>query len=256
MRVGGRAHLELMRGTIQQAAEYCRKDFSNAVPNTIFFEHGEMVRAGQRTDINTALTECATVAEMMDRYPELYCRFRNGLLDIFAARASDPVKPELQTLWFYGPTGTGKSREAHAILDAAPSRWVAPLNLDWFDGYHGQEAVLFDDFRKSTLGTKYGFTGLLRLLDRYPVTVNIRNHQPEPWIPKLIIITCNVGPRDCYSWHDNAGETHDREDIAQLLRRITEVRRFGDLTGTAMPQRVTGTEVPVYVCAGGHTETE
>lgn len=129
--------------------------------------------------------------------------------------------------WFYGPTGTGKSRLAHEMCKASTNGyWVAPLNLDWFDGYAGQGVVLFDDFRKQYLSAKFGFSALLRLLDRYELSVNVRNAQPVPWVPDVIIITCNASPSDCFAWRDNAGEQHEREDIEQLLRRITEVRHF------------------------------
>lgn len=174
-----------------------------------------------------AIEEYATLNQLMGAEPELYCRFRNGLRDIYAARAVYAQKPVPTVLWFYGPTGTGKSKLAHELCAASPDGfWIAPLNLDWFDGYTGQGVVLFDDFRKQYLSAKYGFPGLLRLLDRYDLSVNVRGQQPVPWIPRTIIITCNASPTDCFAWRDLQGEQHEREDIEQLLRRITEVRHF------------------------------
>lgn len=74
----------------------------------------------------------------MDNQPELYCRFRNGIRDLYARRATNVDKPLPKVFWFYGETGTGKSREAHRLLaESEDGSWVAPLNLDWFDGYCG-----------------------------------------------------------------------------------------------------------------------
>ena len=61
--------------------------------------------------------------------------------------------------------------------------------------------------------------------------VNIRGQAPVPWIPELIIITCNKAPAECFAWHTaNGVHAREEEDIAQLLRRIQrgsgEVREF------------------------------
>lgn len=220
-------HLEIMKAGIKEAALYCKKDSARGVEGCVVHEHGTMLIAGGRTDLTKALEAFPTLDELMDGEPEMYCRFRNGLRDIYAKRSTSIEKPVPRVYWFYGETGSGKSRQAHAMLaDCVDGSWVAPLNLDWFDGYCGQGAVLFDDFRKEYTRTKYGFSGLLRLLDRYPLNVNVRGAAPVPWVPRTIIITCNKSPGDCFSWTDNAGDTHEREDIEQLIRRITEVRHF------------------------------
>jgi len=223
-------HLEIMQGGIRQAAAYCRKDFDKPGYEGVMHEYGTQVVAGKQTStcLPEALELHPNLNEFMDAEPELYCRFRNGLRDIYARRATDVDKPVPQVFWFYGETGTGKSRQAHALMDTYEphDRWTAPISLDWFDGYCGQKCVLFDDFRKEYIRAKYGFAGLLRLLDRYPLNVNIRNSNPVPWVPEVIIITCNKDPTGCFAWTDNSGETHEREDIGQLIRRIQHKGRI------------------------------
>ena len=75
----------------------------------------------------------------MENEKQLYCQFRNGLKDIYQARAQQVDKPDVVVKWFYGGTGTGKSREAFRLGSTFGPEdfWVAPLKLDWFDGYTG-----------------------------------------------------------------------------------------------------------------------
>lgn len=219
-----------MRGGIEQAAAYCKKDFHAHKEGCELFESGTMVKSGGSGEVKQALETHDTLDDLIDQNPELYCRFRNGLIDIYARRQVEVNKPVPVVRWYYGATGTGKSREAFSLGQQSPDGfWVAPLSLDWFDGYTGQGVVLFDDFRSKYINAKYGFSGFLRLLDRYPVSVNIRGQKPVPWVPREILITSNVHPQHCFDWKNASGEVQERdvEDVQQLLRRITEIRHFG-----------------------------
>ena len=77
-------------------------------------------------------------------------------------------------LWFYGGTGTGKTREAVRLCrELYPDSWtMIDVSRGWFDGYDGQEAVILDDLRSGHLA----FAQLLRILDRYPCTVPIKGN--------------------------------------------------------------------------------
>lgn len=125
-----------MVGTIDQASDYCKKDAGKE--GVVVTEIGRKVQKGsRRTSIDEAMFMHETLDDLMQHEPELYCQFRGGLKDLYAARAPIPDKPLPKVLWFYGATGTGKSREAYRIAEEVGSFWVAPIDLDWFDGYAG-----------------------------------------------------------------------------------------------------------------------
>jgi len=58
---------------------------------------------------------------------------------------------ELDNYWYYGATGTGKSRAVRE--EFGDSLYSKNINK-WFDDYQGEKTVLLDDFGKThvTLG--------------------------------------------------------------------------------------------------------
>ena len=82
----------------------------------------------------------------------------------------------------------------------------------WFDGYDAHRFVIFDDFRDS----QCEFSFLLRLLDRYPLRVEIKGGTRQ-WKPHTIVITSPMPPEETYQ----TMQQNDRYDkIQQLIRRI------------------------------------
>ncbi len=110
------------------------------------------------------------------------------------------------TFVYWGHTGTGKTRLAHILTKRRA--WVSPSNV-WFDGYEGQEDVIFDDFSSEDMNRGM----FLRLFDRYPMTVPVKGGFVN-WTPKRAFITSNVEPAN---WYDN--------DPA-ILRRLDGIFRF------------------------------
>lgn len=150
-------------------------------------------------------------------------------------RARDTLLDELQqefygvkkVHWYWGPTGTGKTREAwkQAIEEYAkdqpdPQRtiWISSSNGQWFDGYNGQPAVILDDVRANS----WDFAEMLRLLDRYPLRVPVKGGFRR-WVPREVWITAPAAPRDIYKNY-TTGEPY--EGIEQLERRCSEIREF------------------------------
>lgn len=125
-------------------------------------------------------------------------------------------------LWFYGATGTGKTRTAIEIAtEANKLYWSNNNDLKWFDGYNGQEYAIIDDFRRNMCT----FSFFLKLLDRYNLAVPIKGGF-TCWKPKVIIITCPVCARESWQYFDKDGEIQDWDNIDQLLRRITDEIEF------------------------------
>lgn len=157
---------------------------------------------------------------------------QSGYFNFSELRALDYIRSLWQPMWpqwkkrkvwwFYGRTGTGKTRTAWNILnDAYPETdiWCSSGKLDpFFIGYSGQRAALLDDFRPGTLR----FELLLRILDGYPVWVNVKNGQVQ-WQAEIIIITAPTRPNDMYVNRETGQEW---DNLDQLLRRIDETREF------------------------------
>lgn len=120
--------------------------------------------------------------------------------------------------WFYGSTGTGKTRKAVQI--GGDDYWISSNNLRWFDGYRGQKVAIIDDIRSNSCP----FNFLLRLLDRNVLNVEIKGGYTA-WTPQKIIITCPVHWERLFVNHET-GETWD--NIDQLKRRIHIVRNFDE----------------------------
>jgi len=211
-----RAHIESMRGQPQASKEYCSKE--DPMP----FEHGTLPQPGKRTDIHDAtdaIRDGASLRELAESNPVSVVKFSKGLMTLrsLLAKSRDPSNPPT-IYWIHGPTGTGKSKFAYEYSMAygknEDDTWPASVDLKWFDGYDGQQVVLFDDFRPKEVS----FSFFLRILDRYPIKVPIKGGFVN-WNPKLILITT---PYDIDKTFEFRAQ-HRAEDINQLKRRITRV---------------------------------
>lgn len=203
----GLAHVEPRKGTFQQAADYCKEDNK-------FVEWGTPPRQGARGDIEN-VKECVlegmTMNEMINEdfiNNNQQLRFAEGLMK-YKEKRRDPANPPL-ILWFWGPTGTGKTRTA---MELYPDAWLSGRNLKWWPGYDGHKHVIIDDFR----GDFCTFHELLRITDRYPFSVECKGGSRE-LLAEVIIITCPQRPEEVYIKSD--------EEILQLTRRISEIRDF------------------------------
>lgn len=183
---------------------YIKKD-------TIYDSWGEEPNQGKRSDINDVrdmikngagmkeITEKARSYQSM-KMAELYFKYH------------EPVRNwKTQVWWFWGPTGSGKSKAAYEELGY--ECYTAMSTAKWWDGYDGQENVLIDDMRRDFCK----FHELLRLLDRYPLRIETKGGSRQ-FVAKRIIITSCYPPDYMYD---------TREDIDQLLRRIELVKKFG-----------------------------
>lgn len=203
-----KAHIESMRGTAEQAAEYCKKEGK-------FHEYGELRRMGERSDI----ARCADMVLSMKRIrevaitePTTYIKYHKGiekLQKILIEPRNE--KPEVKVFW--GPTGVGKTKKA---MDWLPDAYVwLPQNGQWFDGYEGQEEVILDEFRG-----QLPFGMILSLLDRYSCKVQFKGGMCEFRGLKIAI----TSPKPPLKWYD-LEDDHDKSE--QLLRRIDTSEQMG-----------------------------
>lgn len=135
-------------------------------------------------------------------------------------RYASGVRADVQVMWFWGPTGTGKTRRAIEIMEEAGHTYAIVSGGNAFmDPYLGERGLIFDDARPDT-GTGE-FAWWLRVLDRYSFHCNIK-HGGVSLKATTIIVTCPKSPEEfCEHWPG--------EDAKQLRRRITQVLHFSEV---------------------------
>lgn len=221
-----RVHWEPRRGSAKQASDYCKKDGD-------YIEVGEISQAGARTDISAIKTRIknkeslVTILEDCTNFQQMKCaQLLAGLQPLSHAYAPKEVH------WFYGSTGTGKTRTA---MEACPegNTWHSNGTGQWFDGYYGQEYVIFDEFRAKN----YSYDLMLKLLDGYELQLPIKGGFTV-WKPKVIYITAPLPPASIY-----AGQLEYHGSIEQLLRRITDLKNFDNVEIEPMEEPRIGVRV-------------
>lgn len=198
-------HVELAKGSFQQNFDYCSKDGD-------FEEIGERPKQGVRNDlviIRERVMAHAPILEIEECRNYMHLRYAEKLREL----CPPPVRTPPEVYWFWGETGTGKTRTA---FEETEKPWISSRSLKWWQGYDVQKHVIIDDFRRDFCT----FHELLRLTDRYPFAVEVKGG--ARWlVAEKIIITCPKGPEELWEGHE--------EDVKQLKRRIKEVRHFSKI---------------------------
>jgi hypothetical protein len=201
----------------EECINYCEKDGVDVV------EFGSRPKGkGARSDliaVGESIKSGCNMAELFDAHPASFLKFAPGMQKAIAL-VSKPRDWKTEVYWVHGPTGTGKSRWVMQTVDRS-DLFVKDGNSKWFDGYAGQKSVLFDDFRPSK---EVPFSLFLRLLDRYPMTVEGKGCSMN-FSPERIFITTPLPPVETFQHLD----WMKAEELAQLTRRITQVIHFPDL---------------------------
>lgn len=195
-------HVEGMRGSLSQSEAYCSKEGK-------LIEHGDKPKPGKRTDLEDVnecinMREVAEVATNINQIKFMEARFK------YLERKRDWV-PNVR--WYWGPTGSGKTRLA--VEEAGEDVWMSLNDGKWYEGYDGHENVIFDDVR----GDFMKFHEWLRVLDRYEYRVEVKGSSRQFLAKNIWITTCS-SPEVLW-------KNHTTENLAQLHRRITEIREFG-----------------------------
>jgi len=209
------------------AHDYCRKSESR-VDGPWF--NGEPPKQGTRSDLVSLKDQLingeTSVDQIIVNQPEIYHQYGRTLSkleDIALRKRYRTTMPEC--IWYWGPTGVGKS---HAAFEGyhpdTHYRWKN--DNGWQDGYTGQPIIIINDFRGSI---KYD--EMLQLCDKWPYDLPRRGREPAPCLATKIIVTSSLPPHEVYC-NRNANDSID-----QLMRRFTVVHLTSNQCGAAPSQK-------------------
>lgn len=215
------ANIRAADGTPAQNRAYCTKDEGRLEGP---WESGRKPKTqGQRTDLDEAIRSISEIGYKRAalEHPATFARYPSGLRNIAQlmdeSSSVGSFQPKRVILCF-GATRTGKSRYARSLKEqTSDGKAYLHTNSDWFDGYHGQELAIFDDFGA---GHKVRLDTLLKLTDCYddwPVPVK---GSFQRWYPQTIVFTSNTHPWYWYEWEDR------KELQYAMAARFNEVRLF------------------------------
>lgn len=166
--LGGRARVELAKGSCEQNQKYCSKTRDeDTEPNAIYEEYGQAreprgkKRSRESDDIFDQIKEDiesgASLVEICRRYPKEFIKFHAGIQKMFSTlkvKYQDirhgpwrwNLKPQLdfsKSFVIYGPTNIGKTQYVISLFP----KLLLVTHLDGLKAYASgaYDAILFDD---------------------------------------------------------------------------------------------------------------
>lgn len=198
--LGQRLHAEERKGTLEQAVNYCKKDGKT-------WEKGVMraTMSNKWKDV-IALAEAGKLDVIKEDYPGIFFLHLNKIRDLMNPSV-DHIRDDLKEHfeWWYGPTGTGKSRRA---WEEYPHHYDKAINK-WWDGYNYEECVVIEEADPTRCEHMAYF--FKRWCDHYPFRAEVKNGHLHNIRPIKIIVTSNFSIKECFP----KPEDHD-----PLLRRF------------------------------------
>lgn len=188
---------------LQASIEYCLKDGDTT-------EKGDRpVTKTQQGDTErdrwATILDCARSGEHESLTPKI--RFNHGKLLCWhrqqALRERQLEDTTDMMLWYYGPTGSGKSKAAR---EQYPDAFLKMCNR-WWDSYNEEDSVIIEDFDRN----HEKLCHYLKLwADRYPFPCEVKGGMFKIR-PRMIVVTSNYHPEEIW--------THE-SDLGPLLRRF------------------------------------
>lgn len=215
-----RPNIEKVTTTAYNAVKYVKKD-------------GDFIEEGTCTDVKKLTTQEKYKLIKEKTYIEIFEMATLSLPELCKVKQIqreliindwplDGSKPR-NVYWFYGPTGTGKTREAtRMMIELYGENWVSLTGTlrDFFDPYNGEKGVIFDDIRKGSIV----WNTLLTITDRYRTSVNVKGSR-IPWLAETIIFTSPEHFTGVFTTEKD-GERAEWDGLEQFKRRIKEVKQF------------------------------
>ncbi|AGA18441.1 hypothetical protein [uncultured marine virus] len=188
---------------------YCKKDgdvYEHGKPPVSQKAKGDMEKA--RWKRTRELAAAGKIEEVDD---DIYVRFYGTLKRIKEDHQQvPPAQAELNFHWFYGASGTGKSRAAYA---ENPNLYIKNSNK-WWDGYVDQPCVLIEEWDPNLAMMA---SHMKKWADHHPFSGEIKGGTKMLRPPKIIVCS-NYTIQECFP---------NEQDWKPLERRF-KVRKFGE----------------------------
>jgi len=228
----GGCHVSVRSGTPVQAALYCQE--TECGKTDWFKEEGEISNPeqGKRNDIMTVqkkIMEGTSMSEIMDNHPTTFLRYHKGLqlMKFDIDRRTPKRVPKVIVYW--GETGTGKTFK---VSQKSPNCFYTS-DCKWYDGYNGLDDICFEEYNGGIT-----LNNFLRLLDRYPVTVQGKG-TVIPFNPERIFITSHFHPNRWYTDEEHVGrypELERRIHVCKEFRKCRENVHVTEVAGNTSQQ--------------------
>jgi len=207
-----RAHWEKKRGTVAQAADYCKKEGN-------FEERGTRPASQAEKGLKGA-----------EKIADMWALAKAGKIEllpvsmvktaeyVFAKFGPKPIdRPILDNIWIWGPSGCGKSRR---VRDENPSFYSKPMSK-WWDGYAHEDVVLLDDFAPEH--GKFLAYFLKIWADHYVFNAEVKGGMLRIR-PLRVIVTSQYPLHACFE---------EEQTISALTRRF-KIERMGETPAQAV----------------------
>ncbi len=222
-------HIEKANGKHSENREYVRKEgkwqddakHETNLPET-FEEWGELPSDMPKTESQAAqilqmIKDGKSNREIIEEIPTAYCKL-SYIEQTRQTLLHEQHKDEWRTLevvYIWGETAAGKTRsvmEKHGY-----SKVYRVTNYDHpFDGYKGEDVILFDEFRSSLK-----LSDMLTYLDGYPVKLPCRYADKQACFTKVYVIS-NIPLEKQYP---NI-QAEEPESYAAFVRRFCQVQHM------------------------------
>lgn len=222
-------HFEMAKGTAQQNMEYVsktgkwkdNKKSETSVPGT-FEEWGEMPveRQGRRNDLDdlySMVKDGYTDYQILEVMPEAMLNLDKleKVRQVIRYEQYRDVFRTVDVYYLYGYAGVGKTRSVMEKYGYSNVYRVTDYSHP-FDGYGGQDVVIFEEFRSS-----FSFSDILSYLDGYPVELPCRYANKYACFTKVYMIS-NVP----FSQQYPGVQVDSPESWSALVRRINFIYHY------------------------------
>lgn len=226
------AHIESANGKNEQCRDYVFKlnKYANSEKGSTRVEGTQKewgIFPQQKSDSNSKMAKLIQLVEegisdyeLIKKYPEFVTslQYVDRLRMIIEKQRFGNVYREVEVIYIFGKTGTGKTR---GVMEAeTPSRVCRVVNYEKnaLDEYAGHEVLLLDEYNEN-----FSIQFLLTLLEGYPREISKRYNNRMACYTKVYIIS-NIPLEHQY----RKVQRSEPEVFRALLRRISRVIWYED----------------------------
>ena len=227
--LGGRAHLEVARGSRADNIKYCSKAGTEAIIVSKIPDNVREATVGEK--IQATFKLLMDIREMNQEefeanHPAFFLNHRNKYYEHrhdALVRKHETWNGELKkkNFWIWGEAGVGKSRMARKGVEHYRI-FSKPFNK-WWNGFDSENTVrvIIDDWPDMDHGGDMLCQHLKVWADRYPFTGEVKGSHIAIMPKYQLIITSNYSIDECFK---------NEEDRKAIKRRMTEFNMLGNGT--------------------------